>query len=255
MIEPAAANRRDTSPADLVPADAVPTDLVRGDAVPTDLVRGDFDRIALLSDDSWNHNTHYHRTLLKHIPPDCGECLDVGCGTGAFSRLLAERCEGVLALDLAPRAIQIARERSSGMHNIDFQVADATTWGFPAERFDCIASIATLHHLPIAETLQRMASALRIGGTIVILDLFEAMGVPDLLTAVAAVPVSLMLGLLKNGRFREPRAVREAWAEHGRHDTYPTLDEMRRICDGVLPGALIRGHLLWRYSLVWRKER
>jgi hypothetical protein len=49
--------------------------------------------------------------------------------------------------------------------------------------------------------------------------------------------------------------VREAWAEHGRHDTYPTLDEMRRICDGVLPGALIRGHLLWRYSLVWRKER
>jgi len=244
MTGRASTNRRDTSPSDLVPTDAV---LV-------DLVRGDFDRLALLSDDSWNHNTQYHRYLLEYVPADCRECLEVGCGTGAFSRLLAERCERVLALDLSPRTIQIARERASGMHNIDFQVADTTTWGFPAERFDCIASIATLHHLPIPQTLQRMASALSDGGTILVLDLFEEMGASDLLASVAAVPVSLTLGLLRNGRFREPRAVRETWAEHGRHDTYPTLDEMRRICRGVLPGARIRRHLLWRYSLVWRKQ-
>lgn len=145
MTEPASTSRRDTS--------------------PSDLVRGDFDRIALLSDDSWNHNTRYHRFLLKHVPPDCGECLDIGCGTGAFARLLAERCEWVLGLDLSPQAIQMARERSSGIPNIDFQVADATSWDFAVERFDCIASIATLHHLPIRESLQKMASALRIGRT------------------------------------------------------------------------------------------
>lgn len=221
---------------------------------PSDLVRADFDRIALLSDDSWNHNAHYHSYLLRHVPPDCRECLELGCGTGAFSRRLAERCGRVLALDLSPRAIQIARERSSGIHNIDFQVADVNTSDLAVERFDCIASIATLHHLSIPETLQRMASALRVGGTILVLDLFEAMGISDMLRGMAAVPVSLTIGLLKNGRFREPRAVREAWTEHGRHDTYPTLDEMRRICKGVLPGAQIREHLLWRYSLVWRKE-
>jgi ubiquinone/menaquinone biosynthesis C-methylase UbiE len=216
-------------------------------------VREDFDRIVLLSDDSWNHNTHYHRFLLKQVPANCGACLDLGCGTGAFSRLLAERCEWVLGLDLSPQAIQLARERSSGFHNVDFQVADATTWDFPTECFDCIASIATLHHLPIPETLQRMARALRVGGTLLILDLFQATGVSELLTNLAAVPVNLVLGLLKNGRLREPRAVREAWAEHGWHDTYPSLDEMRRICRDVLPGAQIKRHLLWRYSLVWRK--
>jgi SAM-dependent methyltransferase len=216
-------------------------------------VREDFDRIALLSDGSWNHNTHYYRFLLRHVPAVCGACLDLGCGTGAFSRLLAERCEWVLGLDLSPQAIQLARERSGGFHNVDFQVADATAWDFPVERFDCIASIATLHHLPIPETLQKMASALRDGGTLLILDLFQATGGSELLTNLAAVPVNLAIGLLKNGRLREPRAVREAWAEHGRHDTYLSLDEMRRICRDVLPGAQIRRHLLWRYSLVWRK--
>lgn len=223
------------------------------DPFSPDVVRKDFDRLALLSDDSWNHNTHYHRFLLKHVPADSGECLDIGCGTGAFSRLLAERCERVLALDLSPRTIEIARAGSRENHNIDFQVADVSTWAFPMERFDCIASVATLHHLPIAETLRKMAGALRTGGTMVILDLFEAVGMPELLTSAAAAPVSLVLGLLKNGRLREPRAVREAWAEHGRHDSYPTLDEMRWICGRVLPGARIRRHLLWRYSLVWRK--
>lgn len=231
-----------------------PTSANRSAPVLPDQVRADFDRIMLLSDDSWNHNTHYYRFLLRQVPAGCGACLDLGCGTGAFSRLLAERCEWVLGLDLSPQAIQMARERSSGFHNIEFQVADATTWDFPSERFDCIASIATLHHLPIPETLKMMARALGIGGTLLILDLFEAEGPSELLSGVAAVPANLVLGLLRNGRLREPRAVREAWAEHGRHDTYPTLDEMRRTCKSVLPGALIRRHLLWRYSLVWRKE-
>jgi len=31
-----------------------------------------------------------------------------GCGTGTFSRLLADRSEHVLALDLSPQMIQIA---------------------------------------------------------------------------------------------------------------------------------------------------
>jgi ubiquinone/menaquinone biosynthesis C-methylase UbiE len=45
--------------------------------------------------------------------------------------------------------IHIARERSSHYANIDFQRADAFAWEFPSESFDCIISIATLHHLPL----------------------------------------------------------------------------------------------------------
>jgi SAM-dependent methyltransferase len=220
---------------------------------PASVVRADFDRIALVSGDGWDHNQHYHRYLLGHVPASCRLALDVGCGTGAFSRLLAQHSEHVLALDLSPRMIEIARSRSRAYPNIDFRVADVTQWALPERSFDCVASIATLHHLPVEETLGRMGGGLRAGGTLAILDLYEGRGWRDIVTSVAAVPVSLGLRVVKTGGLRESRRVREAWEAHGRHDSYPTLAEVRRVCKAILPGARVRKHLLWRYSIVWKK--
>jgi len=219
----------------------------------TSAIRADFDHIALLPADGWSHNSHYHDFLLKQIPARCTGALDIGCGTGAFSRLLAQRSEHVLALDLSPRMIEIATGRSIQYPNIDFQVADVMAWEFPREQFDCIASIATLHHLPLEETLTRMKNALRAKGVLLILDLFQLEGLSDALTELAAVPVHLVLRWIKTGRLREPRRVREAWAQHGQHDSYLTLSHIRQICAAVLPGARVRKHLLWRYSIVWKK--
>lgn len=218
-------------------------------------VRADFDRIALLSsDEACDHNQRYLNFLLQQLPPQCAEALEIGCGTGAFTRLLARRAERVLALDFSPNMIQLARERSQPAHaNIDFQCQDANIWEFPKERFDCIASIATLHHLPVKSMLLKMKGALKPRGTLLVLDLFEMQGAWDALTCALAVPVSVSLRLMKTGRLRSPREVREAWAEHGRHDSYPTLSEMRALCAEILPGALVRKHLLWRYSIVWKK--
>jgi SAM-dependent methyltransferase len=149
--------------------------------------------------------------------------------------------------------VEIAKERSQSYPNIVFRVTDATGWVFPIGEFDCVASIATLHHLPVEETLLKMRRALRDSGTLAILDLYEAAGWRDVLAGVVAAAVSSNLRLIKTGRWKEPHRVREAWAEHGRNDTYPTLTRVRRICDNVLPGAEVRKHLLWRYSIIWRK--
>ena len=216
-------------------------------------VRADFDRIAQLSPDGWDHNSHYHHFLLSQLPSRCANALDIGCGTGAFSRLLADRSDRVLGLDLSPHMIQVARERSRQYSNIDFLVADAAAWEFPAQQFDCVVSIATLHHLPAAEMLHKMGQALKMGGTLIILDLFQGQGLADLLTSVAAVPVSAVLRLAKTGRLRQFRQLREAWAEHGRHESHLTMAQVRQICDSVLPGASVRKHLLWRYSVTWQK--
>jgi SAM-dependent methyltransferase len=149
--------------------------------------------------------------------------------------------------------IRVARERSQGYSTIDFQVADVLDWDWPEERFDCIASIATLHHLPLEATLRKMRAALRVGGTLLILDLFAQDGLSDMLMALLAVPPSLILRTARTGRLRAPRAVRAAWAEHGRHDSLLTLAQVRHVCSTVLPGARVRKHLFWRYSVVWRK--
>ncbi len=217
-------------------------------------IQADFDRIALLSGDGWGHNSHYHDFLLRQLPPHCTYALDIGCGTGAFSRLLARRSDRVLALDLSPQMIRVAKERSKQYPNIDFQVADAMTWESPTEQFDCMASIATLHHLPFEQTLSKMKGALKINGTLIVLDLFQVEGLSDVLTSALAVPANIILRLVKTGRLREPRPVRQAWAEHGRSDSYPTLSQIRQVCASVLPGARVRKHLLWRYSIVWKKK-
>jgi len=53
----------------------------------------------------FNHNDHYHRLLLRQLPPGCRRALDVGCGTGRFARRLAQRGIQVDAIDRSPAAI------------------------------------------------------------------------------------------------------------------------------------------------------
>ena len=127
-------------------------------------VRADFDRLAGLSADGWDHNAHYHRFLLGRLPARCRLALDVGCGTGAFARLLAGRCERVVAIDLAARMVEVARARSTGQRNVDYLVADAAAWPFHRGRFDCVASIAAAHHLPLARCWPGCATASRPAG-------------------------------------------------------------------------------------------
>jgi len=216
-------------------------------------IQADFDRLAVLSTEGWDHNGHYHSFLLRHAPARCDQALDLGCGTGGFSRLLAQRSHYVLALDLSPQMIRLARERSTHASNIDYQVADVLKYDLPADQFDCIVSIATLHHLPFEMMLEKMRGALRPGGVMLVLDLFKGESLADLLLSIPAIPWSLALRLWKQHRLHPPREVQEAWAEHGRTDVYLTLSQVRHGCMTVLPGAMITRHLLWRYSIVWTK--
>jgi SAM-dependent methyltransferase len=150
--------------------------------------------------------------------------------------------------------VQLARERSRQYPNVELRVADATTWAFPREHFDCIASIATFHHLPFEEMLSKMRDALRVGGVLLILDLYQTRGLSGFFVNVLAMPVHLVLRLVKTGRLRSRREAREAWKQHSPNDVYLPLSQVRQFCARVLPGAEVRRHLLWRYSIIWRKE-
>jgi SAM-dependent methyltransferase len=216
-------------------------------------IQSDFNRIALVSPDGELHNEHYHNLLLNQLPLHCDEVLEIGCGTGAFARALAARSKHVLGVDLSPEMIRLAREKSRHLSNLEFQVADICDWEVEPEQFDCIASIATLHHLPFREVLLKMKDALRPGGILLILDLFEPRGLSDWLLNFPALSVGIALRLIHHGRLFPRREVRAAWAAHEAHDLYPTINEVRPICADLLPAAKVRKRLLWRYSIVWHK--
>jgi SAM-dependent methyltransferase len=218
-------------------------------------VEADFDRLALLDEEGWTTNNHYHEFVLSHVPRDCENALEIGCGTGAFSRELATRSRRVVAIDLLSEMIRVARSRSSRFDNLQFQLADAMTWDFPQSHFDFICSIATLHHLPQRELLVKIKDALRPGGVLVVVDLVQSDSLVERVFDIIGFGVSPSLRLIHNGRLQPPREVRKAWEQHGKHDTYSTIRQMRALADEILPGSEVRRHLLWRYSLVYQKQR
>jgi SAM-dependent methyltransferase len=153
---------------------------------------------------------------------------------------------------------QQARGQEGGMpplwfSNLEFQVGDILQFDLPSEHFDCIASIATLHHLPFREVLSKMKAVLKPGGVLLILDLFEPRGLSDWLLNFPALFTSVALRLFHHHRLRPRREVRAAWAAHEAHDLYSTMDEVRSLCADLLPGAKVKKHLLWRYSIIWQE--
>jgi ubiquinone/menaquinone biosynthesis C-methylase UbiE len=216
-------------------------------------VEADFDRLALLDDEGWTANNHYHRLLLRHVPEGCQNALEIGCGTGAFARELARRCAHVIGLDLSTEMIRVARSRSEQFENLEFELADAMTYSFPQSHFDFVCAIATLHHLNQRELLLKIKNALRPRGVLVVLDLVQSSSMPEQMMDVVGLGVSGSLRLIHNGRLQPPPEVRKAWEQHGKHDHYLTLKQIRALADEILPGASVQRHLLWRYTLVYRR--
>lgn len=98
--------------------------------------------------------------------------------------------------------IRRAKERSARFSNIDFQIAEVMAYDFPAASFDCIVSIATIHHLPTEESIAKMKNALRDNGTLIILDLWQSANWNDMLRSAVALFMIALLRLLKQGRLR-----------------------------------------------------
>jgi len=83
-----------------------------------DVIVKDFNKIADLEESKWEHNKHYHNHLMRYLPLGCEKALDIGCGKGDFTRLLAEKCKMVLGVDLAPQMLKKAEEKSLNYDNI-----------------------------------------------------------------------------------------------------------------------------------------
>jgi SAM-dependent methyltransferase len=222
--------------------------------IPIRRIREDFDRIALLTEQHGDTGGIYHRFLLRHLPSRCEDALEVGCGTGAFTRLLAARSRRTTAIDLSPRMIRLAEQQSACHPNIEYVLGDVMQLSLPAERYDCVVSLATLHHLPLHQALPKMKAALKPGGTLIIHDLIADSGLVDKLRGALAYAVGAARRFQMTGRIRMPRELRQAWTEHGRAETYLSLREVREMCEQHLPGARVRRHLLWRYTVIWRRS-
>jgi ubiquinone/menaquinone biosynthesis C-methylase UbiE len=217
-------------------------------------IRKDFDRIAILSEHQNDPGGVYDRSIIGFVPSCCDRVLEIGCGTGSFTRLLAERANHITAIDLSAEMIRIARLRSANLSNISYEVGDFQQMDLISSHFDCIVMIATLHHLPEEEVLEKVRRALKPNGVVIIHDLLASSGIVDRGMDLMRLWISWMVRWKRTGREWARREERQAWAEHGKGERYLTINEVQAMRDRYLPEGEVKKHLLWRYSIVWCKR-
>ncbi len=89
----------------------------------------------------WIGNVEFE-LLCRHLDMSPGKSLlDVGCGTGWFTRRLAAAGLAVTGLDIDAGALDFARKRS---HGIAYAEGDACRLPFPDRSFDQVISITAL---------------------------------------------------------------------------------------------------------------
>jgi SAM-dependent methyltransferase len=104
------------------------------------------------------------KMLSKHLGAGMS-VLELGCGTGYFTRELARSRADIVAIDVSPELLEIARANCSE-RNVRYEIQNASALSYPDAVFDSVVGSSVLHHLEIEEALREIHRVLKAGGTI-----------------------------------------------------------------------------------------
>ncbi len=110
------------------------------------------------------HRYHFARPLVAGL-----EVLDVACGEGYGSALLARSAATVIGADIAQPAVEHARARYGAIENLGFRQADCAALPFADASFDAVVSFETIEHIVAQESfLDEIRRVLRPDGLLVL---------------------------------------------------------------------------------------
>jgi SAM-dependent methyltransferase len=138
----------------------------------------------------------WYRLVLEHLPPVSGlRILEIACGRGGFSRLLASQGALMLGCDFSNKALQIAKQKqgNDARTQLDLVQADAGDLPFANESFDVVISCETIEHVPDpGRALSEMARVSRRAGKLFLTtpNYFNAMGLYYLYAIVRGRPAT-----------------------------------------------------------------
>jgi SAM-dependent methyltransferase len=124
--------------------------------------------------------------------PIGGDVLELACGTGQWTRLLAARARSVTAVDAAAEVLALARARAASP-TVRFLEADLFEWQ-PPRRYDTVFFAFWLSHVPPARLpgfWNTVAAALAPGGRAVFIDDGPAVAAEEDVLANQPAPAAL----------------------------------------------------------------
>jgi len=102
----------------------------------------------------------------SYLTPN-SEVLEIGCGTGSTALALAANAKHILATDISPEMIGIARDKAKAaqIENISFETTAVDDHGIPESRYDVIMAHNLLHLLEDKEAaISAVCHGLKPGG-------------------------------------------------------------------------------------------
>ncbi|MBM6401565.1 PIG-L family deacetylase [Phycicoccus sonneratiae] len=146
---------------------------VRRDAGGADRARP-FDEMYDHSSDPWNHLGSFYETRKRALTtaalgrPHYPDVLEIGCATGVLTRELASRADRVVAMDVSPRALEVARR--DGPASVRWVLGTAPS-DVPPGVFDLVVLSEVGYFLrptELLETLRVARKRLADGGEVVL---------------------------------------------------------------------------------------
>ena len=126
------------------------------------------------SRDPWGFETSeyekrkYERTLAALGGRRFARALEAGASIGVFTQMLAERCDGLLAVDVSEKAVAVARRRLSGLEHVTVERRSLPE-EMPGGPFDLVVASEVLYYFTREEmlaTLRRFEEELAPGGAL-----------------------------------------------------------------------------------------
>jgi SAM-dependent methyltransferase len=105
---------------------------------------------------------HWHRYAFARRYVAGKRVLDVACGEGYGSALLAGVAAAVTGIDIDGGAIRHARASYSGVTNVRFEEGGAAALPLPDASVDAVVSFETIEHLPRADQPRMIAEIARV---------------------------------------------------------------------------------------------
>jgi ubiquinone/menaquinone biosynthesis C-methylase UbiE len=91
--------------------------------------------------------------------------LELGCGAGYFTRELVRSGADIVAIDVSPELLEMARSACSAP-NVQYQLENAYELSYDSAVFDSVVGSSVLHHLEIEKALRDVYRVLKPAGTI-----------------------------------------------------------------------------------------
>ena len=174
------------------------------------------------------------RSLLEAHMDTTLPIVDIGCGNGSHTRMLARCFPRVMGIDVSAAAVDTAREESRDVENIEYRAVDCTTPGIgarpAAELGECNVHVRgvfhVLNHKKRRIMVQNVADILGERGTLYLLETNHDGNPLDFLSHLGATPGSIpgpLQRVVESG-IRVPTAVGERlYRKYFSDDEWQTL--------------------------------